>query len=200
MQRGSCCAFVILALVGSASAGDVPATSGGTGDALPQATATIEATDKGPDCAAMLDAARVTQAGASKAAAEKRWAESIAAYSSAQQSAKQALAGCSGEAQAKAQALLRQLIEETTKTNESRIRAEVCRPAIDKALALDLQAAAAKNNKLEIDAVEKLYAMAESTWREAAASCQGKDRNRAMTGLADTEQAHAAIRELSAAG
>jgi hypothetical protein len=85
-------------------------------------------------------------------------------------------------------------------TSDQRQRIEICRPAFDKALALDLKAASAKNQKLPIAEVEKIFSAAENAWNEAATNCRGKDQARAKASLADSAAAHAAIRETGSAG
>jgi hypothetical protein len=58
------------------------------------------------ECLALLDAARSHQSIGSSAAAGKRWATSLDAYSKAGQESTQALSACSGDNQTKAQALI----------------------------------------------------------------------------------------------
>lgn len=164
------------------------------------AVQTPDTTSNEADCLSLLDAARSHQTIGSNAGTDKRWATSLDAYAKADQEARQALAICVGENQAKAQAFIQRLSEQVAQATGNRQRAEVCRPSFDKAYALDLQAATAKNNKVAINDVERLYARAESTWREAVANCQGKDQARAIKGLADTAQAHASISEISSSG
>lgn len=75
-----------------------------------------------------------------------------------------------------------------------------CLPRFDKALDLDIRAAAAKSEKGDPVEVERLLAEAEMTWREAVAVCQSPHREKAEKSLAATVKVRTANAELLSAG
>jgi hypothetical protein len=152
------------------------------------------------DCAGLLTQAKDKQLLAAAMLNEKRWSDALSTYVQAEKFAQNAASGCSGSEQAEATALISKLTTQIGQTSDQRQRIEICRPAFDKALALDLKAASAKNQKLPIAEVEKIFSAAETAWNEAATNCRGKDQARAKASLADSAAAHAAIRETGSAG
>lgn len=152
------------------------------------------------DCPGLLVQAKDKQFLATAMLSEKRWSDALSTYVLAEKTAQQVAAACSGPELMEATALIAQLTAQIGQTSDQRQRIEICRPAFDKALALDLKAASAKNQKLPIADVEKIFSAAETAWNEAAANCRGKDQARAKASLADSAAAHAAIRETGSAG
>lgn len=152
------------------------------------------------DCAGLLTQAKDKQFLATAMVSEKRWSDALSTYVLAEKTAQQAATACIGPEQADANVLLGQLSTQLSQTSDQRQRIEICRPAFDKALALDLKAASAKNQKLPIAELEKIFSAAETAWNEAATNCRGKDQARAKASLADSAAAHTAIRETGSSG
>ena len=151
------------------------------------------------DCPALMQQAEMTFERGQQAAAARQWKEARPLLADASSAFLTVAAGCPAvAAQAnrqgdKASAALK--AAEAASSHQSD-----CLPRLDKALDLDIRAAAARGEKGDPAQIERLLADAESTWREAAEMCQSPHKEKAEKSLAATIRVRAANAELLSAG
>lgn len=181
----------LFALAGSAAAQQAhPGGAGGMPDASGGAT---------PECPVLLQEAEARLEQGHQAAAAKRWKEALPLLRGASSDFLKVAAGCPAEAvQANRQgdrATAELKLAEAAARHQSD-----CLPRLDKALDLDIRAAAARSDKGDPVEVERLLADAETTWREAVGVCQSPQREKAEKSLAATVKVRAANAELLSSG
>ncbi|MBS0372144.1 MAG: hypothetical protein JSS57_23430 [Proteobacteria bacterium] len=176
---------------------------GGAGaqQAMPEASGGMPETSGGPaaDCPVLLQEAEAHFEQGHQAASAKRWKEAQPLLHSASGEFLKVAAACpTVAAQANRQgdrATTELKLVEAAISHQSE-----CLPRFDKALDLDLRAAAAKSDKGDPAEVERLLAEGETTWREAVAVCQSPHREKAEKSLAATVKVRTANAELLSAG
>lgn len=182
------CLFAMAGSVGAQQA--MPEASGG----MPEASVGVVA-----DCPVLLQEAEAHFEQGHQAASAKRWKE-----------AQQQLRSASGEFLKVATACPTVATQANRQGDRATIELKLveaaishqgeCLPRFDKALDLDLRAAAAKSDKGDPAEVERLLAEAETTWREAVAVCQSPHREKADKSLAATVKVRTANAELLSSG
>jgi hypothetical protein len=78
--------------------------------------------------------------------------------------------------------------------------ASQCRPLSDKAMAVDLKAAAAQSQKRELAEQLQLASEAAALWGQAVEACEGRTKLRAQRNLGDTQKTLAHLQEQQNAG
>ncbi len=158
-----------------------------------------EASAPAPECPVLMQEAEATFERGHQAAGVKRWKDAVPLLREASGTFLKVAAGCPALAiQANKQgdrAMADLKLAEGAATHQSD-----CLPRFDKALDLDIRAAAARGDKGDPAEVERLLAEAESTWREATGLCLPPHREKAEKSLAATVRTRAANAELLSAG
>lgn len=151
------------------------------------------------DCPVLLQEAEVLLQRGLHASSGRRWRESVPVLREAGSAFLKVAAACPSLAvQAN-----RQGDRATTelKLAESALAHQTeCLPRLDKALDLDLRAAAARNERGDPAEVERLLGEAETVWRDAVSLCQSPYREKAEKSLAATVRQRAANAELLSSG
>lgn len=182
----SCGLTASLLALGAAAQTEPPA-------AMPDASAPSH------DCPALMQQAEMTFERGHQAAAAKRWKEALPILREAGSAFLTVAASCPAvAAQANRQgdrATAELKLAEAASAHQSE-----CLPRLDKALDLDLRAAAARGEKGDPALIERVLAEAEHTWREAAELCQPPHREKAEKSLAATIRARTANAELLSSG
>lgn len=169
------------------------------GAETPPVTAMPDASDAPMDCPLAMQEAEMGFERGQQAASAKRWAEARHLFAEAGAAYLAVAAHCPAlAAQANRQG---DRATDALKTAEAASTHHTeCQPRLDKALDLDLKAAALKSDKGEPAQIERLLAEAETTWREATERCHPPHREKAEKSLAATQRARAANAELLSAG
>lgn len=158
-----------------------------------------EASEPAPECPVLMQEAEATFERGRQTAGAKRWKDAILLLREAGGTFLKVAAGCPALAiQANKQgdrATADLKLAEGAATHQSD-----CLPRFDKALDLDIRAAAARGDKGDPAEVERLLAEAEATWREATSLCLPPHREKAEKSLAATVRTRAANAELLSAG
>lgn len=184
-------AVCLLVLAGGASAQQaMPEASAGTPEASGGA---------GVDCPVLLQEAEAHFEQGRQAASVKRWKEAQPLLRDASGEFLKVAAACPAAA-AQANRQGDRAVAELKLVEAAISHQGECLPRFDKALGLDLRAAAAKSDKGDPAEVERLLAEAETTWREAVAVCQSPHREKAEKSLAATLKVRTANAELLSAG
>jgi hypothetical protein len=167
--------------------------------AVEPSAAMPEASAPAPECPVLMQEAEATLERGRQAAAVRHWKDAIPLLREAGGSFLKVAAGCPALAiQANKQgdrATADLKMAEGAATHQSD-----CLPRFDKALDLDIRAAAARGDKGDPAEVERLLAEAEATWREATSLCLPPHREKAEKSLAATVRTRAANAELLSAG
>ncbi len=152
-----------------------------------------------PECPVFMQEAEATFERGRQAAAVKHWKDAIPLLQEASGTFLKVAAGCPALAiQANKQgdrATADLKVAEGAVTHQSE-----CLPRFDKALGLDIRAAAARGDKGDPAEVERLLAEAEATWQEATRLCLSPHREKAEKSLAATVRTRAVNAELLSAG
>jgi hypothetical protein len=163
------------------------------------AAAMPEASGPAPECPILMQEAEATFERGRLAAGVKRWKDAIPLLREASGTFLKVAAGCPALAiQANKQG--DRATADLKLAEGAGIHQSDCLPRFDKALDLDIRAAAARGDKGDPAEVERLLAEAESTWREATGLCLPPHREKAEKSLAATVRTRAANAELLSAG
>lgn len=140
-----------------------------------------------PPACAELEPALASLRRAEEASATQHWLDALAAYEAAEKGLHATTARCPAKAPLARDALLP--IADRKAEAEAGIHQTLCLPAIDKAFALDNQAASLQLAKKGWAEVEALFGQAEVAWGEATALCKGTSRESALANKADSARA-----------
>lgn len=169
------------------------------GAQTPPVTAMPDASGPPMDCPAAMQEAEMGFERGQQATSAKQWAEARRLLAEAGAAYLAVAANCP--------ALAAQANRQGDRATDALKAAEAvsthhteCQPRLDKALDLDLKAAALKSEKGDPAQIERLLAEAETTWREATEHCHAPHREKAEKSLAATQRARAANGELLSAG